>query len=113
MDDFLILDDNKKNLHQAKEEIREFLRNKLKLELHPKKSNIFPTTKGIDFLGYINFPHYRLLRKSTVKRFIKRTKRIKNYHSLQSWLNYAKFANSWGLRKSLAEKLGIALSTLS
>jgi RNA-directed DNA polymerase len=119
MDDFLVLDFDKKKLHKIKKQIRAFLRNKLKLELHPKKANIFPTNKGIDFLGYQVFNTYRLLRKSTVQRFIKRTK---TYHkrlgkglisqekfnnSLQSWLVYAKRANSWRLRKDLHLKLKV------
>lgn len=121
MDDFLILDHHKKKLHQVKEEIREFLQDGLGLELHPKKANIFPIEGGIDFLGYQIFENYRLLRKSTVKRFIKRTKvyqkrltkgkmtQEKFQNSLQSWLAYAKFANSWKLRKNLEEKLKVRL----
>jgi len=62
-----------------------------------------------------------LLRKSTVKRFEKRTKVYKKKlnkelmskekfnNSLQSWIAYAEFGNSWKLRKSLEEKLGIVL----
>jgi len=117
MDDFLLLDFDKRNLHKIKEEIQEFLGKKLKLELHPKKANVFPVDKGIDFLGYQTFSNYRLLRKSTVKRFIKRTKvyqkRLnkglmspeKFNNSLQSWIAYAEHANSWRLRKNLEEKL--------
>ena len=113
MDDFLILDFEKKKLHQIKEEIREVLQNRLKLELHPKKANVSPIDKGIDFLGYRIFGNYRLLRKSTVKRFVKRTgiyqKRLREgilskekfNNSLQSWIAYAKFGNSWRLRRKL------------
>lgn len=110
MDDFLVLGVNKKELHQNKEKMREFLREKLKLELHPKKANVFPVDKGIDFLGYRIFRNYRLLRKSTVKRFIKRIRKGKfNNQSIQSWLGYAKFGNSWRLRKNLSQKFGICL----
>ena len=121
MDDFLVLDYDKREICQTKEKIREFLQDKLKLELHPKKANIFPTEKSIDFLGYRIFGSYRLLRKDTVKKFIKRTKTYqkrlnkgllsqeKFNNSLQSWLGYAQFANSWRLRKNLEEKLLINL----
>lgn len=139
MDDFLILDFNKKILHQIKGKIGEFLRNRLKLELHPKKANVFPMDKarpprlseslqardggrGIDFLGYQIFRTHRLLRKSTVKRFIKRMKiyqkrlrenlmsKEKFNNSLQSWLAYARHANSWRLRKNLSERLKLVLT---
>ena len=100
-----------------KEEIKEFLQDKLKLELHPKKANIFPAGRGIEFLGYRIFGNYRLLRKSTVKRFIKRTKiyqkrldrglmsREKFESSLQSWIAYAEFGNSYRLRKNIFKKV--------
>ena len=121
MDDFLVLDYDKREIRRIKEKIREFLQDKLKLELHPKKANLFPASKGIDFLGYRIFGSHRLLRKNTVKRFIKRTKTYqkklnkeslsqeKFNNSLQSWLAYAQFANSWRLRKNLSTKLLINL----
>ena len=113
MDDFLILRSDKKELSLLKERLREFLKDNLRLTLHPKKANIFPAEKGIDFLGYRIFKHYRLLRKSGVKRFIKRTKAYRKKlaknemtqekfdHCLQSWQAYAKFGNSWRLRQKL------------
>jgi len=121
MDDFLILDHNKKKIHQIKEEIQEFLQNKLKLKLHPKKANVYPIKHSVNFLGYKIFKNYMLLRKNTVKRFIKR---IRSYQKklmkklinkrkfnnfLSSWVIYAKLANSWQLRKDLSKKLGLIL----
>jgi len=113
MDDFLVLHPSKQKLYQIKQETQAFLQKKLNLELHPKKVNIFPVKDGVCFLGYRNFKDYRLLRKDTVKRFIKRTKiyqkklahglmtQKKFNNSLQSWSAYASFANSWRLRKKL------------
>jgi len=113
MDDFLILNTNKKKLHDIRKQIQEFLLNSLKLKLHPKKANVFPTEKGIDFLGYRVFENHRLLRKNTVKRFIKRTKLYqkklkkgliteeKFNQSLQSWFAYAEFGDSWQLCQKL------------
>ncbi len=113
MDDFLILSHDKKKLHNLKQEIKEFLREKLALTLHPKKANIFPVNKGVDFLGYRIFRNYRLLRKSTIKRFAKRTKMNQKKldegtispekfgQSFKSWLAYAEFANTRGLRRKM------------
>ncbi len=124
MDDFIILNNNKKELHQARALIQDFLKNKLKLKFHPKKANIFLAKRGINFLGYIIFKNYKLLRKSTVKRFIKRVKILKKKinkklitgerynRSIQSWLAYAKFGNSWRLRKNLAQNYQIINSLL-
>ena len=122
MDDFLILSYDKRELRGIKKQFQEFLWEKLKLEMHPKKANIFPVDKGVDFLGYRTFGNYRLLRKSTVKRFIKRTriyqKRLnkdlmnkeKFNSSLQSWNAYAKFGKTWKLRRDLEEGLKIRLA---
>ena len=117
MDDFLILSRDKKQLHYFREQIKEFLESKLSLKFHPKKVNIFPTEKGIDFLGYRLYGSYRLLRKDTVKRFIKRKKvyqrkldaglmtQEKFEQSIESWVAYAKFGNSWRLRQKLNLKI--------
>lgn len=121
MDDFLILDYNKNKLREIKKQVQEFLWEKLGLKLHPKKANVFPASKGIDFLGYQILGTRRLLRKNTVKRFIKRTRmyqkmlnkgflsKEKFNNSLQSWTAYAEFGNSWRLRKNLSEKLRVKL----
>lgn len=119
MDDFLILDWNKKKLREVKEEIKKFAENKLSLKLHPKKATVSPVNSGIDFLGYVVFENYKLLRKSTVKRFIKRTRKYlrmvekgkmneeKFDDSVASWMAYAKFGNSWRLRKKVQENLAL------
>lgn len=136
MDDFLILGYDKKELHKLKERVKKFLQSELKLNLHPKKANIFPAGKGIDFLGYQIFvsdlasrrsgrESYRFLRKSTVKRFTARVKicqkelekglikKKKFDQSVQSWLAYASFGNSWRLRRDLTERLKIKLIKFS
>jgi retron-type reverse transcriptase len=78
MDDFLILGKEKQTMHILKKEIKMFLENNLKLELNPKKANIFPIFLGIDFLGYILFQNYILLRKSTVKRLLRKIEKSMN-----------------------------------
>jgi len=116
MDDFLIFGLDKKHLREDKERIRMFLRDRLKLEMHPKKAEIFPIDKGIDFLGYVIRGNRRFLRKSTVKRFLKKSgryaymfekrkvskQRVLNMHA--SWRGYAMFADSY----RLMEKLGLS-----
>ncbi len=115
MDDFLILNSDKQRLQADKEKIRIFLAEKLKLTLHPKKAEIFPIGRGLDFLGYVVRGQKRFLRKSTVKRFLKKRKRClallrKDKLTAEfiarmdsSWRGYAQFANSY----RLMEKLGL------
>ena len=116
MDDFVVLGTDKKRLNSDKERIRSFLRGELKLELHPKKAEVFPIDKGVDFLGYVIRDNRRLLRKSTVKRFLKKKKRYekiakKGKGSPQSaekirasWRGYTKFAKAHKLMDSLGLK---------
>ena len=73
-DDFLLFSNNKEELHRAKFLVRDFLRENLKLEL--SKSDLFPVSRGVDFMGYRHFSTYLLLRKSTAKRIKKRIPKI-------------------------------------
>lgn len=112
MDDFIILHESKQYLHKLKEDIKTFFVS-IKLTLHPKKANIFPVRLGIDFLGYRIFDNHRLIRKSTVKRFLKTVKnKIKQYdledmnfdklmESFNSWEAYMSHGNSHQLKNSL------------
>ena len=59
VDDFVILHRSKKRLAFYETKINEFLREKLKLELHPDKSKTSSLANGITFLGYKIFYHYK------------------------------------------------------
>jgi len=112
MDDFLIIEESKKDLHELKEQIKLFLIS-MRLTLHPKKANIFPIKLGIDCLGYKIFKSHRLVRKSTVKRFIKNSKKKmvlyeraeidfnKLMETFNSWDAYMSHADSYALRNKI------------
>lgn len=106
VDDFVILHDNIDVLQDYRKKIDLFLKEKLQLELHPNKSKILFLKRGVAFLGFRNFFHHRLLRKANIlnmKNQIKRT----NYDSLceylEGWAAYAKHANTFNLRRRIAE----------
>jgi hypothetical protein len=119
MDDFLMLSSDKARLQVDKKKIASFLKNRLRLRLHPKKATVFPVNVGIDFLGYRIFSTHRLLRKSTVRRFVKRTRKYRAglakgdgnqkefTQSLASWQAYAEFGDSYHLRTSLGTRMGL------
>jgi hypothetical protein len=106
MDDFLVLGSDKRHLLECKERIRAFLRDRLKLQLHPKKAEIFPIDPGVDFLGYVVRRGKRFLRKATVKRFLKKKRRYEAMarngklpeqvleNACASWRGYASFADA-------------------
>jgi len=69
VDDFLLLSKDKKELLDWRDKIGIFLKERLKLELHPDKQILGRTDSGIDWLGYIIKPGYMLVRKRIVKNF--------------------------------------------
>ncbi len=56
VDDFIIISQNKKKLKEKIPLIGEFLKNELKLELHPKKIYFQHCRKGVEFLGVLIKP---------------------------------------------------------
>jgi RNA-directed DNA polymerase len=75
MDDFLVISENKDYLIALRTKMRDFLQAKLKLNLHPKKANIFRGDRGLDFLGYLIKRGSITLRNKTLRRYKKRHKR--------------------------------------
>lgn len=112
-DDFVIVGKNEKELKNLLLKIRSFLKDRLSLELHPKKIIIRKYRQGIDFLGYVILPHYRLLRTKTKKRVFKKLKmRIERYkageisekslsQSLQSYLGIFSHSDTHELEQKL------------
>jgi len=96
-DDFVIVSDNVEFLTQLVPKIKKFLLNNLKLELHPDKIIIRKLCQGIDFLGYVILPRYRILRTKTKKRTLKRV----NQKNLASYLGLLEHCNGCRLSNKL------------
>ena len=105
VDDFVIVHNSKSQLKIWKNEIEEFLKAKLKLELHQDKSKIIPLSHGIDFVGFRNFYNFKLLRKRNIRNMERKVKMFnkklitkdKLNESFQGWQAYAKWADSYNL----------------
>lgn len=109
VDDFIIFSDSSKILKKQKYKIKQFLNKNLQLEIPKHKQYINLIKKGVDFVGYKTYLSYIRLRKSNVKRFIKRTnknnclyftkkmtqKKLKS--SICSYIAYAQKADSFCL----------------
>jgi RNA-directed DNA polymerase len=67
-DDFVLLHEEKEKLLGWREEIREFLQFRLRLELNESRQTVGPISNGADFLGYIVRPDYLLVRRRVVNR---------------------------------------------
>jgi len=109
VDDFIILHKSKIQLKIWKLRIDKFLQERLKLDLHPDKSKVIPISKGIDFVGFRNFYHFKLLRKRNTHKIIYKLNKFqqgelseeKFDEILNGWWAYAKWANSYKFTKSL------------
>ncbi len=113
VDDFVILEGRKEPLGQYKAAIECFIKQQLKLELHPEKSKIIPLQRGVALLGFRIFPKYLLLKKSNQLRIWKRLRHFREQlergettkehvlRSLAGWNGYAKMANTHNLRKRI------------
>ena len=115
-DDFVLLNDDKSWLHEAKAKSADYLAS-LRLKLHPRKCTVFLTSLGTDFLGYRIFPTHRLLRRENIERAKRRLKRLqveygrgnipieKVSQSVRSWIAHASWADTYGLRKQIFREL--------
>lgn len=99
-DDFVILGNDKRLLHDIHGKISDYLKEKLNLELKPNRGP-FPVNLGIDFGGYRHFPGYTLLRKSIKQSFARAIKSRRPMASIASYMGWAKHANSKHLIKKL------------
>jgi hypothetical protein len=68
----------------------------LRLRLHPNKIVLERYHRGIDFLGFVCFPHYSILRTKTKRRMIRRL----NIRNLSSYLGLVSRGRSFGLHVS-------------
>lgn len=102
-DDFVIISDQRNYLEDIILPTKSFLRSKLKLELHPHKISIRKLKQGIDFLGYVLLPKYRILRTKTKRRMFKRA----NQNNLASYLGLLKWCDSYYLRQALVRRIKI------
>lgn len=71
-DDFVFLNEDQKYLETLIPEIEKFLKDRLKLTLHPDKVYIKTFASGVDHLGWVHFPYHKIVRNVTKKRIIKK-----------------------------------------
>ncbi|MFH1271095.1 MAG: RNA-directed DNA polymerase [Nanoarchaeota archaeon] len=113
VDDFVLLHQSRRQLEQWRKAINIFLKKKLKLELHPQKTQIIPLFRGVDFLGFRNFYHHQILRKRNLKNMQQKIKLFEEkeigfrsiMESYQGWQAYAKWANTFEIRKEVKSKI--------
>ncbi len=91
-DDFVLLHPDRELLIECLDKITSFLQDQLHLDVHPKKIVLKRYAGGIDYLGYVCFPHYRVLRTKTKRRMFKRVNE-KNFSSYNGILQHCRSIN--------------------
>ena len=98
-DDFVIFSEDRKYLVDILTQMKEFLNNKLKLNMHPDKVFIKTLFSGVDFLGWINFLDHRVLRTSTKKRMFRNMSNNPKKEAIQSYLGMLSHGSGYKLEK--------------
>lgn len=90
-DDFVVISRSQIFLESMITLTRNFLSEKLKLVLHPDKIVLRRWHSGVDFLGYVLFPHHNILRTKTKWRMFNRIN-SKNFISYSGMLRHCRSA---------------------
>ena len=100
-DDFAILSDNREYLEEVLSKLDLFLKEKLRLTLHEYKVYIKTFGSGVDFLGWVHFPHHRQIRTTTKKKIIRMMRGYPKPETINSYRGLLGHGNTYNLRKSL------------
>lgn len=100
-DDIVILMDNKEDLHRILSEIKEYLSTNLKLTVKGNYQVFEVDDRGIDFVGYVHFHGYTLLRKSIKQRLARALWKNKPSESINAYLGWILHCDSNHLTKKL------------
>ena len=104
-DDFIILNNEPSTFTTLIPTIRSFLLDSLQLTLHPKKISIRKTSTGIDFLGYVVLPHYKVVRTSTRRRIFRKlsTPNVVEKASVNSYIGITTHAKGYLIKQRILE----------
>jgi len=114
MDDFVIMGQEKSELWAVLASIERWLNERLALRLNPKRVVVTPLSRGVDFLGYVIYPHgYKRVRRRNVVHVRRRLQKLEAEYahgaisfaharsSIASWLGLATHAAAFRLSKEL------------
>ncbi|HEY4516023.1 MAG TPA: reverse transcriptase/maturase family protein [Candidatus Paceibacterota bacterium] len=104
-DDFVFLDTDKDRLLELIPRTADFLDEHLKLQIHPDKLFIRTLASGLDFLGWVHFPKYRVLRTVTKRRMFKRIKEVEwNKETVGSYLGMLRWGDNYNLEQIIEDE---------
>lgn len=100
-DDFVFLHQDKEYLESLIPQIAEFLETRLRFTLHPDKLFLKTLASGVDFLGWVHFPKYRVLRTATKRRMFKKFLQMERPEVFASYLGLLSHGNAYKLQERL------------
>ncbi len=100
-DDFVFLSHYRSELLECLPKIDGFLSGSLALNLHPDKVSIKTLASGVDFLGWVHFPHHRVPRIKTKKRMYRRITQSPGRQSVESYLGLLSHGDAHGISVEL------------
>ena len=100
-DDFVFLSTDQNLLKSIIPQVQLFLQTQLKLSLHPTKIMLKTFASGIDFLGWVHFPNYRVLRATAKRRMFAKLRQSPKEEVLQSYLGLISHGNAKKLRQEV------------
>ncbi len=104
-DDFVLLHHDRVVLEKALPRIQSLLFSRLRISLHPEKTTLTKYHQGVDFLGFVCFPHYRILRAKTWKWAMRRV----NQRNIASYFGLLQHGRSHERTQRLATIINDAL----
>lgn len=113
VDDFALFSDDRLLLQDARLAVEEYLV-KLRVKIHPIKSQLFETKQGATFVGFRVFPDTIRVRQESWRRGRRRLRRLQREYangeielvqfarSLQSWVAHLQHGDTWNLRQTMS-----------
>lgn len=114
-DDFCLFGNDKAALHGACAQIREFLASQLKLTF--SRASVYPTSRGVDFIGYRHYRNFVLLRRRTSNRMRRRMMEIARHNDtsevsrgrISAAYGWSRWASTYNYRRDICHRVrGIA-----
>ncbi len=102
-DDFVFLSRDRDYLVSLLPQIETFLKDRLRLELHPDKVSIETIASGIDFLGWVHFPQHRVLRTVAKKRMFRALAADSKEERVTSYLGMLSHGNTYLLSEKVTK----------
>ena len=116
VDDFAFVSDDQIFLAEVRLAVEEYL-SKLRLKIHPIKSQLFETKVGANFLGFRVCPEKIRVRQENLRRARRRLKKLQREYaqgkidwqdvkqSLNSWVAHLEHGDTWQLRQKIFSDL--------